>query len=97
MMNDVLDLLAECKKNGSTKIVHTNVTDFSLFLGNSDAAYFMSEDDLYISKRGGKGKLSIKDIQSLYNSSNNVVYIIGNGDIYTAYRKSKPVKILGTE
>lgn len=85
------------KKASSTKIVHTNVTDFSLFLGNSDAAYFISEDNLYISKHGGKGKFAIKGIQGLYNSSNNVVYIIGNGDIYTAYRKSKPVKILGTE
>jgi len=83
------------RKDSSSKTIYTNVTDFSLFLGNSDAVYFMSEDDLYISKRGGKAKLAAKGVQGLYNSSNNVVYIIGNGDIYTAYRKAKPVKILG--
>lgn len=82
------------KKNASPKVISDNVTDYSLFMGDSNTAYFMCGSELYRSKGGKKAKLTLQNIQRIYSSSNNVVYIIGHNDVYAAYQKAKPVNIL---
>jgi hypothetical protein len=81
----------------SPKLIFNDVSSLNLVIGNSDTVYFMSGSDLYRSKNGSKAKLTIENIKSIYGSANNAVYILGNNAIYSAYQKSNPVRILGSE
>ena len=85
------------KKSSPSELIATNVASYNLVMSNSDVLYYLSGSDLYASKKGRKGTLTVQNIQSFYGSANGVVYIIGDGEIYTAYDKKQPVKILDND
>lgn len=93
-INDGTLYAANGKKAGQSKVIATNTTGYNLVISAQDVVYYLNGTDLYSCKNGRKSTLSVQNVQSVYSSPNNVVYIIRNNDIYTAHTKKQPVKIL---
>lgn len=96
-VNDGTLYAANGKKSGRAKVISTNTESYSLAISAKDVLYYLNGTDLYTCKNGRKSTLSAQNVQSVYSAPNNVVYIIGNNEIYSAYTKQQPVKILDAE
>lgn len=85
---------ANGKKSSTPKLIATDAASYNLAMSRSDVLFYLSGSDLYSIKNGNSGTLVAHNIQSFYSSSNGVVYIIGDGNISTAYNKKQPAQII---
>lgn len=85
------------KKGGSAKIIANDISVYNLVMGASDALYYLCDSNAYLCRNGREADCVAQSIKSIYSSSNNVVYLTGESEIYTAYSRKQPVKILGTD
>lgn len=82
------------KRPGTPRLIAQEVASYNLAMSASDTMFYLSGSDLYIYKNKRRSILAAQNIQTFYCSPNNAVYIIGDDEIYAAYTKKQPVKIL---
>ena len=85
------------RKCTESKLISSAFAGYNLVVGASNTLYFLDGTDVYAYKNGKKADLITENASSLYNSSNNIVYIIGEDEVYIANTNKQPVKILGTD
>ena len=85
------------RKSDVSKLISSDFAGYNLVMGASNTLYYLDGTDIYACKNGKKAAMIIENAGSLYNSSNNIVYIIGEDELYIANSKKQPVKILGTD
>lgn len=83
------------RKSAASKLICSDFAGYNLVIGASNTLYFLNETDVYACKNGKNVETIVENATSLYNSSNNVVYIIGEDEVYIASSKKQPIKILG--
>ena len=81
-------------KSAESQLITSDFTGYNLVVGASNTLYFLQGSDVYACKNGKHATLIIQNASSLYNSSNNIVYIIGEDNVYIASTKKQPDKIL---
>ena len=84
------------KTGGNPRLIVSNISSFNLVMSASDTLYYLSDQNVYRCTNGKTIDCVAENIRSIYNSSNNVVYIIGEDEIYTAYTKKQPIKVYQT-
>ena len=85
------------RKSTDSKLIFPDFTGYNLVVGPSNTLYFQNDTDVYAYKNGKHANHIIENASSLYNSSNNIVYIISENGVYIANSKKQPIKILGTD
>jgi hypothetical protein len=81
-------------KSAESQLITSDFTGYNLVVGASNTLYFLQGSDVYACKNGKHATLITQNVSSLYNSSNNIVYIIGEDNVYIASTKKQPDKIL---
>lgn len=81
------------KRGGSVKTICQDTANINLVLNTSNVIYYLQDGQLYACKNGRKGSQVAENIQSVYSSSNAVVYILGNEGLYTSTDKKQPTLV----
>lgn len=81
------------KIGGDSCLIATNISSFNLVMSASDTLYYLSDHKAYSCTDGITIDCVLDNIRNIYNSSNNVVYIIGENEIYTAHTTEQPIKV----
>lgn len=79
---------ASGRKSGKSRLLTTNTSGYIFVMSESDVLYYLADTNLYACRNGRKSNLLAENIQSVYSSANNVVYIIGENAVYAAYSKN---------
>lgn len=85
------------RKTGTPKLITSGFSGYNLVIGASDILYYLDGKDVYSCINGRRVECIVQNVNSLYNSSNNIVYFIGDDAVYTANIRKKPVKILSND
>ncbi len=78
------------KSGGNVKVLCEKTDSLTPVLNQGDWVYYLSEGQLYVSKNGRSGTAVADHIRSVYSSSNSVVYILGEEELYTSTHKKQP-------
>ena len=81
------------KSGGTVKVLCQNTDSLTPVLNRGDWVYYLSEGQLYASKNGRNGTVVAQHIRSLYSSSNSVVYVLGEEELYTSTTKKQPNQV----
>lgn len=81
-------------KSAEPHLITSDFTGYNLVIGTSNTLYYLNGSDVYACKNGKQTTLVTPNASSLYSSSNNIVYIIGEDNVYIASTKKQPDKIL---
>ncbi len=85
------------KSGKDVKLITDDFSGYRLVMGASNSLYYLNGTDVFVCRNGRRSECVIKDITSIYNSSNQIVYFIGEDDVYIANNNKQPVRILGSD
>ena len=81
------------RKGGSVRTLCQDTDSLTPILNRGDFAYYLKDGRLYSCKNGRRVTSVAKNIQSIYSSSNSVVYILGDEGLYTSTDRKQPVPV----
>lgn len=84
------------KTSRNPKLIASDIKPYHLFMSSSNGAFYLSGDDAYLCRNGQKSILVAEDVQSMFSSANNAVYIINKSTVHAAYERRQPKLILET-
>lgn len=85
------------KKGGKVRTISESFTGYNLVVNKAGIIYYQENDQLYLCKNGKKGIHTEQTVQSLYSSSNSVVYILGSEGISTSHSSKQPKPVKASE
>lgn len=85
--------IVNSKRGGSVRTICQDITNLTPVLNKGDFAYYLKDGQLYVCKNGRRITSVAKNIQSIYSSSNSVVYILGDDGLYTSTDRKQPVPV----
>lgn len=90
------NLLYTCsgKKSGSAKNLCDQKLGYSLCVNRDDGVFFVINSDLYSCANGKSVNMVLSAVESVYQSSNGVVYAYGGGTFYASTQSGKLNSVL---
>lgn len=81
------------KKGGSVRTLCQDTASLAPILNKGNFVYYLKDGRLYACKNGRRVTSVANNIQSVYSSSNSVVYILGDEGLYTSTDRKQPVLV----